>query len=85
MTDVADRIITIIANSLSISKDEVVPTASFVDDLGADSLDMANMFQALEKEFRKRGHTIKIEEGDVEDIETVQQLIDLLASKGIKS
>jgi len=84
MTDVADRVLTIIAKSLSISRDEVVLKASFVDDLGADSLDMANLFQALEKEFRKEGHTLKIEEGDVEDIETVQQLIDFLASRGIR-
>ncbi|MBD0305177.1 MAG: acyl carrier protein, partial [Nitrospiraceae bacterium] len=63
---VEDRIKKIIAEQLGVDEDEVVPEASFVDDLGADSLDTVELVMAFEEEF-----DIEIPDEDAEKILTV--------------
>ncbi|MDE0300002.1 MAG: acyl carrier protein [Candidatus Poribacteria bacterium] len=70
-----DRIVTIIADQLQIDKDQVTPDASFMDDLGADSLDTVELIMALEEEF-----DMEIPDGDAEKIRTVQDALDYMAS-----
>jgi acyl carrier protein len=66
----------IIVDQLGVSEDEVTPQASFVDDLGADSLDTVEMVMAFEEEF-----TIEIPDEDAEKIRTVQDAIDYIEKK----
>jgi acyl carrier protein len=68
-----DRLKKIIADQLSVSEDEVVPEASFIEDLNADSLDLVELIMSLEEEFN-----VKISDEDAEKIRTVQDAIDYL-------
>jgi acyl carrier protein len=63
----------LIADALGVSEDEVVPGASFIEDLGADSLDIVELVMELEKEFE-----IAIEDDDAERISTVQDAVDYI-------
>jgi acyl carrier protein len=68
-----DQLIKIIANQLQIDEDQVAPDASFMDDLGADSLDTVELIMALEEEFN-----LEIPDSDAEKIRTVQDAIDYM-------
>ena len=69
-TSVEKRVKEIIVEQLGVSEDEVVPEASFIDDLGADSLDTVELVMALEEEF-----DIEIPDEEAEKIRTVQDAI----------
>ena len=71
-----DALKALVAESLGISADEIVPSASFIDDLGADSLDIVELVMALEKAF-----DIEIPDEDAEKIATVQDAIDYVTSQ----
>ena len=64
------------AESLGVSPTEVIPDASFIDDLGADSLDIVELVMAIEKEFG-----IEIPDEDAEKISTVQDAVDYIQNK----
>ncbi len=68
---IEDKIKKIIADKLSVDLEEVVPQASFVDDLGADSLDLVELIMSMEEEF-----DIDISDEDAEKIATVQDAYD---------
>ena len=68
-----DRLKKIIADQLSVGEDEVVPEASFIEDLNADLLDLVELIMSLEEEFG-----VKISDEDAEKIRTVQDAIDYL-------
>jgi acyl carrier protein len=70
-----DQIVRIIANQLQIDEDQVKSDASFMDDLGADSLDTVELIMALEEEF-----DIEIPDSDAEKIRTVQDAFEYLAA-----
>jgi acyl carrier protein len=65
-----DRVTEIIVEQLGVSKEEVVPEASFIDDLGADSLDIVELVMAMEEEF-----DIEIPDEDAEKIQTIADAI----------
>ena len=71
MADVDEKIKMIICEQLDVSEGDVVPSAAFVDDLGADSLDQVELIMAMEEEF-----DISIPDEDAEKIATVQDAID---------
>ena len=73
---VQDRITDIIVEQLGVKREEVTPEASFVDDLGADSLDTVELVMALEEEFR-----IEIPDEDAEKIQTVGDAIKYIDEK----
>ena len=66
----------IICEKLSVSAEDVVPEASFVDDLGADSLDLVEMIMAMEDKFG-----INIADEEAEKIKTVQDAIDYVKAQ----
>jgi acyl carrier protein len=66
-----EKVIDIIVEQLSVDKDKVVPSASFVDDLGADSLDLVELIMAMEEAFG-----IEIPDEVAEKITTVQNAIE---------
>jgi len=75
-TDIEERIIKIVAEQLDQDPKDVKTNSSFIDDLGADSLDSVELVMALETEFN-----IEIPDEDAEKITTVQLAIDYVNSK----
>jgi acyl carrier protein len=73
MEPVADRVKKIIVDQLGVEEDTVTPEASFVDDLGADSLDTVELVMALEEEFG-----VEIPDEDAEKITRVKEAIDYI-------
>jgi acyl carrier protein len=73
MSDIAKRVKEIVAEQLGVEESQVVPEASFMDDLGADSLDTVELVMALEEEF-----DIEIPDEDAEKIQSVQDAIDYI-------
>ncbi len=73
--EILDTIKQIVADQLAIDEDEVIPGASFIDDLGADSLDIVELIMALEEEF-----DMEIPDEDAEKITTVQNVVDYIKS-----
>jgi acyl carrier protein len=71
MSSIEDRVKKIVVEQLGVKDEEVTPSASFVDDLGADSLDTVELVMALEEEFE-----CEIPDEEAEKITTVQQAID---------
>jgi len=71
MSSVEERVKKIVIEQLGVTEDEVTLEASFVDDLGADSLDTVELVMALEEEFET-----EIPDEDAEKITTVQQAVD---------
>jgi acyl carrier protein len=74
--EVKEKVKQIICEQLSVAEDDVVPEASFVDDLGADSLDLVEMIMAMEEAF-----DISIADEDAEKIKTVQDAWDYVDSR----
>jgi len=72
---VEDRVQQIVCEQLGVSQEEVKPEASFIDDLGADSLDTVELVMAFEEEFE-----IEIPDDDAEGIATVKNAIDYISS-----
>ena len=70
MSGMEDRVKKIIAEQLSVSEEQITPEASFVDDLGADSLDTVELVMAIEEEFE-----IDIPDEEAEKIVTFQHVI----------
>ena len=70
---IEDKVKKIIAEKLSVDLEEIVPGASFVDDLGADSLDLVELIMSMEEEF-----DIDISDEDAEKLVTVKDAIDYI-------
>ena len=80
MSDVAAKVKEIIVKQLGVNEDEVTSEASFIDDLGADSLDIVELVMALEEEFG-----IEIPDEEAEKIQTVGQAVDYIEKKQTES
>lgn len=74
--DVSARVKELVAENLSVDGGKVVEDASFIDDLGADSLDTVELIMAMEEEF-----DVEIPDADAEGITTVGQLTQYIASR----
>ena len=75
MSEISSRVKAIIVDKLGVDENEVVPTASFTNDLGADSLDTVELIMEFEREF-----DIQIPDDQAEKIETVGQAIQFIES-----
>ncbi len=84
MSTIFERVKRIIVEQLGVEEKEVVPAASFVDDLGADSLDLVELIMSLEEEFSNPPRKIRISDEDAEKILTVQDAVDYIRDLGIK-
>ncbi len=67
-----------------MEEQEVVPSANFADDLGADSLDLVELIMSLEDEFSNPSQKVEIPDEDAEKIITVQDAIDYIKDLGIE-
>ena len=84
MASLMERVQEVVAEKLSVDESEVVPDASFTEDLNADSLDLVELIMAFEEEFSTDDVTLEISDEDAENIQTVQQAVDYLLANGIE-
>jgi len=75
MSDIADKVKKIVVEHLGVDEDKVETGASFIDDLGADSLDTVELVMAFEEEFG-----IEIPDDAAEKIQTVQDAVDFISA-----
>lgn len=83
MATVFDRVKKVAVEQLGVEDKDVIPTASFVDDLGADSLDLVELIMALEEEFTDSSRKVEIPDEDAEKILTVQDAVDYIKDLGV--
>jgi len=76
MGAIDEKVIDIIVDKLGVDRSEVTPEAVFVDDLGADSLDLVELIMAMEEEFG-----IEIADEDAEKLRTVQDVISFISTR----
>ncbi len=84
MATIFERIKPMIVEQLGVEEADVVPTASFADELGADSLDLVELIMSLEEEFTTRSRKVEIPDEDAEKIATIQNAIDYLKDLGVE-
>ena len=83
MATIEERLYEIIAESLSVEKDDIKSDSSFIDDLDADSLDVVEMIMAMESEFSTDDNDLEISDEEAENIVTVADALAFLEGKGI--
>ena len=83
MTTVYDRVKTIVVNKLGVEEDDVTETASFIENLNADSLDLVELIMAFEEEFSIDGSPLEISDEDAANIATVNDAVTYLKEHGV--
>ena len=73
-----EKVIKLVMEQLDVTKEQCVPEASFIDDLGADSLDLVELIMEMEEVFG-----VEIADEELEKIRTIKDVIDFLQKKGI--
>ena len=84
MATIFEQVKKIVVEQLGVEEAEVVPGASFVDDLGADSLDLVELIMSLEEGFSNPSRKIEIPDEEAEKIITVQDAVDYIRDLGVK-
>ncbi len=84
MATIFERVKAVIVEQLGVDEKEVVPSANFVDDLGADSLDLVELIMSLEEKFSNSSQKIEIPDEDAEKILTVQDAVDYIRDLGVQ-
>ena len=84
MASILEKVKDIVVDRLGVEESEVVPGASFVDDLNADSLDLVEVIMAMEETFSDGDNAFEIPDEDAEKIKTVQDAVDYIKSRGIQ-
>ena len=79
-----EKIKAIAVEQLGVDEKDVVSTASFVEDLGADSLDLVELIMSLEEAFSSPDRKVEIPDEDAEKIVTIQDAIDYLKDLGVE-
>jgi acyl carrier protein len=75
-----ERVIKLVMEQLDVTREECVLEASFIDDLGADSLDLVELIMEMEEVFG-----IEIADEELEKIRTIKDVVDFIKSKGVNS
>ena len=84
MSALLERVQEVVADKLSVDKSEVVPGASFTEDLNADSLDLVELIIAFEEEFSTPENSVEISDEDAEQITSVELAIKYLKEHGVE-
>ena len=84
MAAIFEKIKAIVVEQLGVEEAEVVPTASFVEDLGADSLDLVELIMALEEAFSSGDKKVEIPDEVAEKIVTIQDAVNYIKDQGVK-
>ncbi len=72
------KVIEIIMEQLDVDKEQCVPAASFINDLGADSLDLMELIMKMEEKFN-----VSVSDEELQNIRTIQNVIDFLRKNGV--
>jgi len=78
-----EKIKGIVVEQLGVEEKDVVPTASFVEDLGADSLDLVELIMSLEEAFSTPDRKVEIPDEAAEKIVSIQDAIDYIKEQGV--
>jgi acyl carrier protein len=81
---VFEKIKAIVVEQLGVEEKDVLPTASFVEDLGADSLDLVELIMSMEEAFSTPDRKLEIPDEAAEKIVTIQDAIDYLKDQGVE-
>ena len=84
MAAIFDKIKAIVVEQLGVEEADVVPTASFVEDLGADSLDLVELIMALEENFSTSDKKVEIPDEVAEKIITIQDAMNYIKEQGVE-
>ena len=84
VASVFERVRAVIVEQLGVKEEEVVPSASFIEDFNADSLDLVELMMALEEEFSTQNRKIVIPDEDARKILTVKDSVDYIMNLGIE-
>jgi acyl carrier protein len=84
LTTVYDRVKTIVVDKLGVDEEEVTESASFIDNLNADSLDLVELIMAFEEEFSTEGSQLEISDEDASNIATVNDAVTYLKAAGVQ-
>ena len=84
MATVLERVQAVVAEKLSVDESEVVPEASFMEDLNADSLDLVELIMAFEEEFSTDDNALEISDEAAESLATVQAAVTFLSEQGFE-
>jgi len=84
VASVFERVKAIIVDQLGVKEEEVVPSASFIEDFNADSLDLVELMMALEEEFSNPNKKVEIPDEDARKMVTVKDAIDYIVNAGIE-
>ncbi len=84
MATIFEQIKAIVVEQLGVEGKDVLPTASFVEDLGADSLDLVELIMSMEEKFSTPARKVEIPDEDAEKIVTIQDAIDYLKDLGVE-
>jgi acyl carrier protein len=79
-----ERIKPLVVEQLGVEEENVKPAASFVEELGADSLDLVELIMSLEEEFSTPAKKIEIPDEDAEKIVTIQDAVDYIKDLGVE-
>ena len=85
MATILERVQKLVSDKLGVEVDEVIPEASFTDDLNADSLDLVELIMGFEEEFGTDENPMEISDEQAEGITSVQEALNFLASQGVKN
>ncbi len=80
---ILERLKKLVVEQLGVDEKEVVVTANFVDDLGADSLDLVELIMQIEEEFSSDTVKVEIPDEDAEKLVTIQDAVDCLLAAGV--
>ena len=83
MATVYDRVKSIVVDKLGVDESEVNENSSFVDNLGADSLDLVELIMAFEEEFSTDGEQLEISDEDAGNIITISDAVNYLKAHGM--
>ena len=84
MPTIYDRVKEIVVDKLGVDEGDVTETASFIEDLNADSLDLVELIMAFEEEFSTEGNPLEIPDEDAGGIATVGDAVGYLKGRGIE-
>ena len=83
MATIFERLKRVVMERLGVDEDQVVPTASFIQDLNADSIELVELVMSVEDEFSDSSRKVEIPDQELEELATVQDVVNYLRGLGI--